>query len=177
MKPTIVILAGGAGRRIGGGKPQRLLAGRALIDRALGLARGWSDDVRIAGPGGDLADAPDIAGPLGGLVAALGLGREILTIPCDMPFLPEDLPARLVGDAAAIVAMSHGRLHPVCGLWRPAARDGLDAYLATGRRSLHGFAEAVGYQAVEWDIDPIDPFFNVNDEADLARAEAVFKNR
>ena len=177
MRPTIVILAGGEGRRIGGGKPQRRLAGETLLDRALAFARGWSDDVRLAGPGGDLADLPDVGGPLGGLAAALGLGRDLLTIACDMPFLPADLPARLVGDAAATLAMSGGRVHPVCALWRPMARDGLDAYLTTGRRSLHGFAEAVGFQAVEWTVDPIDPFFNINDEADLARAEAILKNR
>lgn len=174
----IVILAGGEGRRIGGGKPQRLLGGETLLERALARARSWSDEVLVAGrTGGDIADDPAIEGPLGGLAAALALGGDVLTIACDMPFLPDDLPARLVSDSPATVAASGERLHPVCALWKAAAGAALPAYVATGRRSLTGFAEAAGYQAVEWPIDPVDPFFNINDEADLARAEALLRSR
>jgi molybdopterin-guanine dinucleotide biosynthesis protein A len=171
----IVILAGGEGRRIGGGKPGRLLGGQSLLDRALARARSWTDAVLVAG--GDLRDDPDVEGPLGGVAAALALGGDVLTIPCDMPFLPDDLPARLASGKAATLAASGGHLHPVCALWRAEAAMGLPAYLATGRRSLRGFAEAVGYEAVEWAVAPYDPFFNVNDEADLAQAEALLRNR
>jgi len=171
----IVILAGGAGRRMGGGKPLRMLGGETLLDRALRIARGWSNDVLVAD---GTADAPGIEGPLGGVAAALALGGDILTIPCDMPFLPADLPERLGRTReAAAVAESGGRLHPVCTLWRARAAGGLAAYVASGRRSLHGFAEAVGYEAFAWSTDPVDPFFNVNDMDDLARAEAMLKSR
>jgi molybdopterin-guanine dinucleotide biosynthesis protein A len=171
----IVILAGGAGRRIGGGKPLRMLGGERLLDRALRIARGWSDDVLIADRS---SDAPGIEGPLGGIAAALAWGGDILAIPCDMPFLPTDLPERLgVPGEAAVLAQSGGRLHPVCALWRARAADGLAVYVASGRRSLHGFAEAVGYATVAWGTEPIDPFFNINDEADLARAETLLKSR
>ena len=174
----IVILAGGEGRRIGGGKPQRLLGGETLLDRALRKARRWSDEVLVAArEGGDLRDDPGIEGPLGGVAAALGLGEDVLTIPCDMPFLPDDLPEWLVSHEVATLAASGGRLHPVCALWKAEARDALPAYLATGRRSLTGFAEAVGFRAVEWQIEPFDLFFNINDEADLARAEALLRSR
>ena len=174
----IVILAGGEGSRIGGGKPQRLLGGQTLLDIALRRARSWSDDVLVAArEGGDIADDPAIEGPLGGVAAALALGGDVLTIPCDMPFLPDDLPARLQSAAAATVGASGGRLHPVCALWKAEARQALPAWLATGRRSLTGFAEAVGYEAVEWPVEPVDPFFNVNDEVDLALAEAFLRSR
>lgn len=174
----IVILAGGEGRRIGGGKPQRLLGGETLLDRALRRARSWSDEVLVAArKGGDLQDDPAIEGPLGGVAAALALGGDVLTIACDMPFLPDDLPARLASEAVATVAASGGRLHPVCALWKAEAAAALPAYVATGRRSLTGFAEAFGYQAAEWPTEPFDPFFNVNDEADLARAEALLRSR
>lgn len=180
---AVLVLAGGAGRRIGGGKPLRRLGGVALIDRALAMARRWSEHVAISvrenGGPGRIADAPGLEGPLAGLAAGLDSGwlggRALLTIPCDMPFLPDDLPERLASEAAATVAASGGRLHPVCALWRAEARDGLGAYLATGRRSLKGFAEAVGYRAVEWPTEPLDPFFNVNDETDLERAEALLE--
>jgi molybdopterin-guanine dinucleotide biosynthesis protein A len=171
----IVILAGGEGRRIGGGKPLRMLGGETLLDRALGIARRWSGDLLVADGS---TDAPGIEGPLGGVAAALALGGDVLTIPCDMPFLPDDLPERLGRQSeAAALAESGGRLHPVCALWRARAADGLAAYAASGRRSLHGFAEAVGYAPVAWSTDPIDPFFNINDADDLARAEAMLKSR
>jgi molybdenum cofactor guanylyltransferase len=174
----IVILAGGEGRRIGGAKPLRMLGGRSLIDRALDGARCWSDAVSvIAREGGDLRDDPAIEGPLGGVAAALALGGDVLTIPCDMPLLPDDLPVRLTSAKPATLAASGGRLHPVCALWKTEAAAGLPAYLATGRRSLKGFAEAVGYEAVEWPVEPYDPFFNINEEADLARAEAMLRSR
>ena len=85
---------------------------------------------------------------------------------------PDDLPRRLSaalpGHSAALAA-SGGRVHPVCGLWRTNALAPLRDYAASGRRSLIGFAETIGYVAVEW---PAAAFFNVNRPEDLAEAEA-----
>jgi molybdopterin-guanine dinucleotide biosynthesis protein A len=148
-----------------------MLGGVTLLERALAIARTWSDEVLVADGS---SDAPGIEGPLGAVAGALALGGDLLTIPCDMPFLPGDLSERLsrTGKAAAL-AQSGGRLHPVCALWRSRALEGLAAYVASGRRSLHGFAEAVGYEAIVWETDPIDPFFNINDADDLALAETM----
>jgi molybdopterin-guanine dinucleotide biosynthesis protein A len=46
-------------------------------------------------------------------------------------------------------------------------------YLASGRRSLNGFAEEAGFIAVEWPSDPVDPFFNINSVSDLKTAEEL----
>ncbi len=183
-----MVLAGGEGSRIGGGKPLRRLGGKTLVSRAVASAQGWADEVRLVlrSPGAlgpvdvaELCDDPAIEGPLGGLAAGLGFARAVgcdaaLVLPCDMPFLPEDLAPRLaggIGNAAAAVASSGGRLHPVCALWRVEALDRLPFYLATGRRSLRGFAQAAGHVVIEWPDAPTDPFFNINSEADLQRAE------
>lgn len=179
---AVVILAGGEGRRIGGGKPLRSLQGRTLLDRAIEQAHRWSSTVAIAARSpcqlGEtqvrlLIDPPDIAGPLAGLVSARTLGFPLtLTMPCDMPFLPADLLSRLAealpGHGASL-ASSGGQVHPVCGLWDGAALKSLDAYLSGGRRSVIGFAEAVGYASVEW-ADTV--FANVNTPQELERAEA-----
>lgn len=185
--PAVVVLAGGEGVRIGGGKPGRMLGGRSLLDRALERARGWSDLVAVAVRGATppfggpiIRDDPDIPGPLGGLASALRFAGDagaetVLVLPCDMPFLPADLAGRLaeaMGGANAAIASSGGRLHPVCALWRPAAL----AHLASDRHSLTGLAERAGYVAVEWTAQPVDPFFNVNSEEDLARGEAELRS-
>ena len=194
---AVVILAGGKGRRIGGDKPHRLLDGTSLLDRAIVQAREWSDVIAIAisiRDGEDavaplgiplLADGSD-QGPIAGIASALAFAREqgadrVMTISCDTPFLPPDLHDRLAGalvvSTGAAVAASGGRLHPTCGLWSVANSDDLAAYLAAGRASLHGFAEAIAATAVEWPTDPVDPFFNINSASDLAVAEALIKSR
>ena len=192
MKIAVVILAGGMGRRIGGQKPLRTLGGERLIDRAQAQAAEWSEIVAVAVrsigqvEGNALAcirDVDEIEGPLAGLAAALCFAGDsgceaVLTIPADMPFLPADLRDRLlarIGSAAAAVARSGGRLHPVCGLWKVSASEAIPSYLKSGRRSLKGFAAAIGFEVVDWAHDPLDPFFNINSAEDLADAERLLR--
>ena len=124
-------------------------------------------------------------GPIAGIASALTFAREhgvdrVLTISCDTPFLPADLCDRLddalTEPAGAALAASGGRLHSTCGMWRTTCLDELSAYTASGRASLHGFAEAIGAVEVQWSNEPIDPFFNINSANDLAEAEVMLKN-
>jgi molybdopterin-guanine dinucleotide biosynthesis protein A len=190
MRPEVaaVILAGGEGTRIGGNKPLRTLGGERLIEIAIREARQWSDvlgvavrdPTQVAGCNAKLiCDREDVEGPLGGLASGLAFARgkecqRLLTIPADMPFLPENLLERLagaLGGHACALASSGGHVHPVCGLWRVDAADQLESYVETGRRSLRGFGEQIGCATVEWPTVPFDPFFNVNSPEDLAEAE------
>jgi molybdopterin-guanine dinucleotide biosynthesis protein A len=185
---AVVILAGGEGQRIGGAKPQRLLAGRRLIDRALEQARRWSETIAIAVREESqvqpvnailIRDEVDVEGPLGGLIAGLRLALDagcefLLTIPADMPFLPADLLDRLreaIDERGSALAKSGGHVHPVCGLWRSSSLGRIADYAARGRRSLKGFAERIGCAEVEWSAVPHDPFFNINSAEDLAEAD------
>jgi molybdopterin-guanine dinucleotide biosynthesis protein A len=194
---VVVVLAGGEGRRIGGGKPLRLWRGRSLLVRSLELARGYGRDVAVAvrsadqaGEGVDaglLLDPPSVPGPLAGLASALQFARDcgvslVQTLACDMPELPDDLTRRLATalepGLCAVLPASNGRLHPVCGLWSVEIEPLLAEYLARGRSSLRGLAEAAGVKVVDWgQVDP-DPFININTAADLeacgsARSETV----
>lgn len=187
-----LVLAGGAGSRIGGDKPLRLLGGVALIDRACRRAALEPGPFAVAVRTPDqlggrdyptIRDAADIEGPLGGLAAGLAWARDLaadalLTLPCDMPFLPDDLGRRLgqcLGGHHAAIAASGGHLHPVCALWRIETLDIIPDYLASGRRSLKGLAARAGFVAVDWPAAPHDPFLNVNDEGGLARAESLLR--
>jgi len=183
------VLAGGRGVRLGGGKPMRNLGGATLLDHAASRARSWaapavlvvrSPDQAVSTGMPAIHDHPGIPGPLGGLAAALAWGRElgakaILTLPCDMPFLPEDLPHRLgaalVPGVAAVMAASEGRRHPICALWRPTVLGDLERRAAEGRLSLHGLADEVGAAVVCWPDAVPDPFFNINTPDDFAQAE------
>lgn len=187
MIGVAVVLAGGEGRRMGGGKPLRAWGGRPLLARALDLARSYAPEVAVAvrdagqvGQGAAiplLFDPPDIGGPLAGLASALDFGRRrgalwVQTLACDMPYLPADLSDRLAqaleSGVGAVLPVSEGRVHPVCGLWRVGSRDRLEAYVASGRSSLRGFAEHVGLREVAWEVAGPDPFVNLNTPQDLA---------
>ncbi len=184
---AIVVLAGGEGRRMGGEKPLRRIGGRSLISIALDRARRWSPLVAVSVRSPEqvgMIDAPlildsgEVAGPLAGLAAALTFASRasasrLLTLPCDMPNLPDDLSARLEealdpGRGAA-VARCDGRLHPICAVWDVAAAAELPAYIAAGRSSVRGFAEAVGLKPVDWDARWAPAFHNVNTPEDLVR--------
>lgn len=189
MTLPVVILAGGEGRRMGGGKPLRRLDGRPLLDHALTAARAWSASIAVCVRRPEqigstavhiLTDAPGVDGPLAGLAAALdwaaaqGCGR-VLVMPCDMPRLPVDLAgrlaARLTPDVAVSVAASGGRRHPVCALWRTSVRPLVDAQVREGRLSLTALAKRAGMVVVEWPVGAFDPFVNLNTPADLTETE------
>lgn len=190
----VVILAGGAGSRIGGRKELRILGGRNLIARTIDKAVSYSKQVAVStGQKGELdlphgivklADPKPGHGPISGLLSGLeyaaGSGSDyVMILPCDTPFLPDDLMSQLlqsIGQANASVAYCNGRLHATCSLWRVCTAEMLMSYLANSRRSLVGFAEAVGYKTVHWSSDHYDPFFNINNEADLATAEQILAN-
>lgn len=185
------ILAGGEARRMGGGDKGLVeLGGRPLLahvaDRiapqvaALALSAN-GDPSRFAGLGLPVvADAAAGQGPLAGILAGLdwaaGLGAAVLvTVPCDAPFLPRDLVARLAAAAAgtgSAIAVTPGGFgldpHPTCGLWPVAARERLRAALAAGQRRVRDWSGALGAAAALFP-DP-DAFANLNRPADLADA-------
>jgi molybdopterin-guanine dinucleotide biosynthesis protein A len=185
-----LVLAGGEGRRMGGDKPLRLLAGRPLIAHACaGLSAPLAVARRTPGAAPLLPGTPEVfdpggvEGPLAALIAgfdwARGEGADFVqTRPCDAPFLPPDLSARLFAaardtGAAVILPRSLDRLHPACGLWRVDLAELARARARAGALSLVGLARAAGHAAVDWPASPgEDPFENLNTPDDLARARA-----
>lgn len=189
----VAILAGGQGRRIGGGKPLRVLGGETLLSRAVKQARQWSDEIAVVVRSVDqlgdaeatmIADRTGIDGPLAGVAAALEWASDtnaeaVLTIPTDMPFLPRDLgqrleqarPPRQVG-----LASSGGHTHPVCALWPVSALRELPSFIGSGSASLRRFADHIGCVVIDWASEPFDPFFNINCPQDLAQAERLLRH-
>ncbi|MFO1184949.1 MAG: molybdenum cofactor guanylyltransferase MobA [Bauldia sp.] len=192
-----VLLAGGEGRRLGGGdKGLRPLAGRPLIEH---VRRRLAPQVgaMVLSANGDprrfaafalpvVADAgAGSQGPLAGLLAGLRWARAnapgarfLASAACDTPFLPTDLVARLKaasGKQRVALAASRGTVHPVFGLWPVALADRLEGWLAGEEgRSVQAFARAVGYVEVAFADGPGgDPFFNVNTPEDLQAAETL----
>jgi molybdenum cofactor guanylyltransferase len=182
-----VVLAGGGSTRMGRDKALAPLAGRPMIahvlDRlrpqvvGLAVAAGVEPD-RFAELGVDaFGDRAEVRqGPLAGICAGLSRARTlgydaIVTAPCDGPFLPLDLAARLANAAgpgrAALVRTASG-LHPTFALWPLDAADEAERLLANGDGPL-ALAKRLGADAAIF--ESADAFANVNTPAELAAAE------
>lgn len=183
---TTVILAGGLGKRIGGDKGLQILHGKPLISWVLDAIRRDSAEILInANSAKDsyqgfdyrvIADQlPDWPGPLAGLHAALLCAQNdyVMTIPCDTPFLPDDLISRLqhvqsLQGTEAAVAVVGGRRQPAIALYRKSVLHKLVSYLDAGGHKVNDWLDRL--QLSEVVFDNISEFDNLNSQEDLARA-------
>lgn len=183
---TGIVLAGGQGRRMGGvDKGLQLLRGRPMIAEVLARLAPQVDEILINanqnleayGHFGHRV-VPDaiggFAGPLAGLHAGLCAARHplALTAPCDSPFLPEDLYARLSGslnENDLAVAKAGDQPHPVFVLVRTRVRQDLEDFLAAGGRKIDAWYARLKVVEVGFD-DEADAFRNINTREELDRA-------
>ncbi len=76
--------------------------------------------------------------------------------------------------AAIAVAASGGRAHHAIALWSIDLREPLRAALTQeGQRKVSAFIARHAHTLVEWPVAPYDPFFNVNQPADIHQAVAI----
>ncbi|MDB5921334.1 MAG: molybdopterin-guanine dinucleotide biosynthesis protein [Betaproteobacteria bacterium] len=120
---------------------------------------------------------PDViggyAGPLAGLHRGLSEARHdlVATVPCDSPFLPADLVARLLSalhsaGAELAVARTGDQAHPVFCLCRKSVLPGLTAFLESGGRKIDAWYSALKVVEERFDDEP-DGFSNINTETEL----------
>jgi molybdopterin-guanine dinucleotide biosynthesis protein A len=186
---TGIVLAGGQGRRMGGvDKGLQPLEGRPMVAWAIErLAPQVEAIVVNANQNLDayrafgypvVSDAVGgFAGPLAGLHAGLQATRTALavTVPCDSPFLPTDLVARLrsaleAGDAEIAVAKTGDQPHPVFSLVQRKILPHLEAFLHSGGRKIDAWYASLKVVEVSFD-DQAEAFSNINTREDLARFE------
>lgn len=193
-----VVLAGGLARRMGGGDKGLLeLDGRPILDHVIDrlakqvrllVLNANGDPERFARWNRPVAGdvLPDNPGPLVGVltgmdwtVANLPGTKWIATVPTDAPFLPLDLIKRFLSAVKAqgadmACAVSGGRRHPVCGLWPVSLRMDLRAALVEhGVRKVDKWTAGFTVADVDFSTQPIDPFFNANEPADIDEAHRL----
>jgi molybdenum cofactor guanylyltransferase len=191
-----LILAGGLSTRMGGGdKGLRLLHGKPILAHVIERMRPQvqhlalnanGDPIRFADYGLSVIadDVPGYAGPLAGVLAGMDQAAadghlHLLSVAADCPFLPHDLGSQLStalhqNKARISVARSGGWDQPTIAIWDVGLRHHLRAALTTeGLRKIDRFTARYPLASVEWSVEPVDPFFNVNTPEDLALAEQV----
>ncbi|MEA2478937.1 MAG: molybdenum cofactor guanylyltransferase [Thermoleophilaceae bacterium] len=179
-----ILLAGGAGRRLGGRSKAAIeVGGRPLAAYPAAALAGVCDRVAfVAKPGSELPrlpgverwdEPPEPRHPLVGIVHALEhAGEAVLVCAADMPYVTPDACATLLGGAggggaAAAVAIADGVLQPLFAVYAPAALEPLRGAGAEGR--LTGAVEALGPARVAL---PPRVVRSVNTPEELAEAEA-----
>ena len=186
---TGVVLAGGQGSRMGGvdkglamfrGKPMAAHAIERLapqVDELLVNANRNADEYARFGHPVICDEIAGFAGPLAGFERGLAhaKGKLVVTVPCDSPFLPADLVARLRSamereHAELAVAKTGEQAHPVFCLMRRDLHASLRDFLARGERKIDRWYAAHKAIEVAFD-DEADAFRNINTRDELTGLE------
>src|ERR1035437_4559004 len=186
---TGLILAGGQGRRMGGvDKGLQNFRGKRLVDHVYErLAPQVGGIIINANQNHDayksfgvrvVSDAiGNFAGPLAGLHAGLSVSRRpyLASVPCDSPFLPEDLVERLMArlnesGAELAVAKTGDQPHPVFCLARRGVLEHLTNFLKGGGRKVDAWYASLTVVEVNFD-DQAEAFSNINTFEERASLE------
>ncbi len=186
---TGLVLAGGQGSRMGGvDKGLALFRDRPMVAHVIERLRPQVDEILVnanRNPG-DYArfghrviadEIPGFAGPLAGFERGLAHAScpLVATVPCDSPFLPADLVARLLAALEAqgadlAMARTGGQVHPVFCLLRRAVHASLVDFLAGGQRKIDRWTATLRTVEVAFD-DEAGAFANINTRDELADLE------
>ncbi len=131
---------------------------------------------------------PDFAGPLAGVHSAMKWSHDnnrsgathVISVAADTPFFPLNYVETMVGfaqsqvPASIILAQSHGRYHPIFGLWPIVLHQDLEDALLNGVRKIRAWVNehpngSLNFQDEIVNGTQIDPFFNVNEPEDFKR--------
>lgn len=181
-----LVLAGGESRRMGRDKAALELHGRSQVEWAYALlsrhcervfvsvrAAQLDDPTRSAHPA--IVDRHEGAGPIAGIAAAQAEhpAAAWLVVACDLPFLGDAtlealLAARGPQPVTAFRSSHDGLPEPLCAIYEPSTRAGIEAAIAGGRHCPRKFIIGSGVPLLE-QPDPA-ALDNVNTPDDLARA-------
>ena len=196
---SVVILAGGFGRRLGQDKATTEAGGRPLLHWSALAAAEVSDDIVLARrPHQQFPALTGVAwreaidhrhdrGPLAGLEAALPTIQHDLAVAvaCDMPFLQPAL-LRAVAEACADVEIAmpylDGVAQPLLAAYRPSIVPHATALLDNGDGRIRALLPLTEHRLLQPDElrshDPaLESFTNVNTADDLARVDAILRQQ
>ncbi len=200
MTVAAAIIAGGRARRLGGVvKPLIQVGGAAIADRQLAVLRPlFGRVIAVVADAADaapwqargietFADAVPDAGPMAGVVAALGAAAPggVVCVAGDLPFLSSPLLAVLrdrAPDADAVAPRMNGHVEPLCARYGARCLAELQARLDGGQLALHAVLEELARTVwLEGDaLAALDPggrsFLNVNTPEDLSRADLMARD-
>ena len=179
---TVLVLAGGRGRRMKADKASLDVGGRTLLEHVLVQVEPLFDEVLVGLSPGQAAprlpagsrarfvcDGAPGLGPIGGLLAGLKAARNdaCAVVACDIPDIDLPLLRALAKAAAADIAVPvgpSGLREPLFAVYAKSVVPAVEALLARGERSLLPLYDLCRTAAVRFD-DP-GRVRNLNTRAD-----------
>lgn len=193
----LILAAGRSSRMASGNKMQALLGGKTLLEQVIerlapqvGSLFINGDQVICAKAYGDqtypiIEDSLEaFQGPLVGLYSALASDQLsdaafLMLTPCDGPFIPDNLVAKLyqliVSNEADIACIRYqGFAQPTFTLWNKSVYSSVErALLVDKNGGFKSLLQRLDTVYLDWPEQPLNPFFNINSCEDLALAEAA----
>jgi len=169
---TAVVLAGGKGRRVNEQDKGLIpFLDKNLVEHVITSLSNETKDILIIANRNRkaytsfgfpvISDRIDgFQGPLAGIDAAFSeTGNPfLLCVPCDSPFLPNNLIQRFIdaatGNNPVVVASDGHRLHPVVSLIHRSVWPDIEIRLSEGRLKLMDWIESAGYDVADFSSCP-----------------------
>jgi len=193
---SAIVLAGGNSRRLGVDKSLLKVGGECLLERILATLASLSDDLLVVGDDGQKLShlaariIPDVhpgMGPLGGIYSGLRAMRceRGLFLACDMPLSNLYLLRYMVllsADFDVVIPRVDDEVEPLHAIYSKACVRPIEASMGRKELRVVSFFPQVRVRYVdEHEVDIFDSehlsFFNINNPADLARAEELIERR
>ena len=195
---AVVIMIGGKSSRLGGGiKSLIKINNKKIFDIILERIQPQIDKIIINSNIEDteiskykfpiIKDVKQgYLGPLAGIHAGMQwLNKNkpevdwLLTLPGDTPFIPLNLVScfeeKINQDSKIILAKSNDKIHPIIGAWHTSLLTSLNENLESGTRKILEWAENHPLEFLEFNAKDYDPFFNINTQIDINKAEDIQK--
>jgi len=193
-----LILAGGQSKRMGNiNKSLAIINNKSLLEITLSLVKKQLNTVIInSNVRLNIANKynlriipdkiPGYLGPLSGILSGMEWAKKnfpecqwVASFPVDSIFFPnnfvEIMTNKINKKTQIICAKSKGRTHPVFALWSLDLIDDLKkALLDEGVRKIDEWTKRHNLEIVNFEVQKIDPFFNINTFNDLEIAKDYF---
>ena len=193
-----VILAGGKSSRFGSNKSLSMLANNKLIEHVINKLDSYFSEILVISNDSSLKInnqkiniikdcIKGHLGPLAGVLSAMKYANSfknkykwIITFPCDTPFFNKIIIEKMIKKSISAkekiyFVKDKKQRHNIFGLWSTSLEDILEEDLNNNFRKVDLWADKIGCNFIEKDIQNENEFLNINTKEDLELAEKFIK--
>ena len=193
-----VVLAGGKSKRFGEDKNQIKLGDKTLLEHVLSKINNKFEEILIVSSHNleikksenitIIPDCFDDFGPLAGVLSSMKWVKEnkkqynwVATFPSDTPFFDisiiEEYKKRInISDNSLYFIRSNNKRHNIFGLWSIDLLNVLEDDLKNNNfRKVEDWADKIGVNTIDIEVNEFDPFFNINTKEDFEKAKEILK--
>ena len=193
-----VVLAGGKSKRFGEDKSQVKLGRKILIDYILSELIDEFKEILIVANDPikhlssnkirKIKDFKKDLGPLGGIFTAMKWAKDnnksykwIASFPSDTPFFKKNILNNFFEkinekESELFFMTFNDKRHNIFGLWSTSLIDQLEKDLENGSRKVEKWANNIGVKTINMSFEKEDPFFNINTQEDLKKANKILND-